>query len=337
MRYSNIGPSGTFILSLLVVLIAAARPAWSEQPPKRRLALLHPAIPAALITDDSFWRAFFADLRRLGYAEGENLIVDRYSAEGRHERYADLAREIVTSRPDVIVTVSTKVIIALLAATRTIPVVANMLEDPIKAGLVTSLARPGINLTGVSRDAGVEIWGKRLQILKEAIPSASTVAFLGFPDRWEGPAGQVLRNASSRLGISLVGAVLREGTPAEIERVFAEMVRQRPDAVLITGEGDQYAHRQLIVGLAEKYRVPAMYATGDYVERGGLMGYVANDAEAHTRLADDVHQIFTGAKLGEIPIYQTTKFDFVINLKTAEALDLPIPEILLFQADKVIR
>jgi putative ABC transport system substrate-binding protein len=276
MRYSTIGLSGTLIMSLQVVQNAAAPPARSVQPAKAPLALLHPAIPAALITDDSFWRAFFADLRRLGYAEGENLIVDRYSAEGHHERYADLAREIVTSRPDVIVTVSTKVIIALLAATRTIPVVANMLEDPIKAGLVTSLARPGINLTGVSRDAGVEIWGKRLQILKEAIPSASTVAFLGFPERWEGPAGQVLRNTSSRLGISLVGAVLREGTPAEIERVFAEMARQRPDAVLITGEGDQYAHRQLIVGLAEKYRLPAMYATGDYVERGSNSRFAPN-------------------------------------------------------------
>jgi putative ABC transport system substrate-binding protein len=203
-----------FLVGLLIA--AAPQAAWSQQPSKRRLALFHPAIPAVLITDDSFWRAFFADLRRLGYTEGDNLIVDRYSAEGHHERYADLAQEIVTSRPDVIVTVSTKVIIALLTATRTIPVVANMLEDPIKAGLVLSLARPGINLTGVSRDAGVEIWGKRLQMLKEAIPSASTVAFLGFPERWEGPAGLVLRDASSQLGISLIGMVLKDGTPRRL-------------------------------------------------------------------------------------------------------------------------
>jgi putative tryptophan/tyrosine transport system substrate-binding protein len=137
-----------------VLTAAAAGPAWAQQPATHRLAILHPAIPAALITEDSFWRAFFVDPRRLGYTEGENLIVDRYSAEGHHERYADLAREIVTSHPDVIVTVSIKVVIALLAATDTIPIVANMLEDPMKAGLVSSLARPGVNLTGVSRDAG---------------------------------------------------------------------------------------------------------------------------------------------------------------------------------------
>ena len=125
--------------------------------------------------------------------------------------------------------------------------------------------------------------------------------------------------------------------PAEIERAFAAMAGQRPDGVLITGEGDQYAHRQLIVDLAEKTRLPAMYATGDYVERGGLMGYVADDAEARNRLVDDVYQIFNGAKLGDIPIYQTTKFDFIINLKTAEALGLTLPPSLIARADEVIQ
>ena len=140
-----------FTVGLLIAAIGS--PAWAQQPAKHRLAILHPAIPASLITEDTFWRAFFADLRRLGYVEGQNLIIDRYSAEGHHERYPDLAREIVASHPDVIVTVSTRILMALKAATSTIPVVANMLEDPVKAGLVTSLARPG-NLTGVSRDAG---------------------------------------------------------------------------------------------------------------------------------------------------------------------------------------
>ena len=322
-----------FTVGLLVA--AAAGPAWAQQVAKRRLAILHPAIPAAQITEDIFWRGFFADLRRSGYLEGENLIVDRYSAEGHHERYPDLARKIVASHPDVIVTVSTRAVIALKAATDIIPVVALMLEDPLKAGLVASLARPG-NLTGVSRDAGVEIWGKRLQILKEAIPSATTVALLGFRELWEGPAGQVLRDASRQLGISLIAMLLPAGTPAEIERVFAAMRQQRPDAVLVTGEGDQYAHRQLIVELAEKSRLPVMYATGDYVERGGLMGYVADDAEARKRMVDDVRQIFGGAKLGDIPIYQNAKFDFVINMKTANVLGLTIPPLLLARADTVI-
>jgi hypothetical protein len=130
--------------------------------------------------------------------------------------------------------------------------------------------------------------------------------------------------------------VLPEGTTAEIERVVGTMAEERPDAVLVTGEGDQYAHRQLIVELAGKTRLPALYATGDYVERGGLMGYVADDAEARRILVDDVHQIFTGVKPGDIPIYQNAKFDLVINLKTAKALGLTLPATILARADEVI-
>src|SRR5882762_11747862 len=157
------------------VVLAAATPAsWAQQratPP--RIAIFHPAIPANLLTETgggTAWRAFFGELRRLGYIEGENLIIERYSAEGHHDRYADLAREIVSRNPDVIVTGTNPVVIAFKAATNTIPVVAFML-DPLHAGLLTSLRRPGGNLTGITLDAGIENWGKRLQILKEAIPS----------------------------------------------------------------------------------------------------------------------------------------------------------------------
>jgi ABC transporter substrate binding protein len=146
----------------------------------------------------------------LGYVEGKNLIIERYSAEGHHERYADMAREIVTRNPDVIVTGTNPVVIAFMAATSTIPVVAFML-DPLKAGLVTSLARPGGNLTGITLDAGIEIWGKRLQMLKEAIPSMAKVAFLGMRDGWEGSSGQVLREVGDRLGISLAFMLPQQG------------------------------------------------------------------------------------------------------------------------------
>ena len=284
-----------------LLLTTAAQPAVAQQSTTtHRVAIFHPAIPAARIPEDNFWQPFLADLRGLNDIGGENLLVERYSAEGHHERYADLAKEIVHSNPDVIVTVSIAAVIALTAETKTIPVVASMLEDPLKAGLVTSLARPGSNLTGVSLDAGVEIWGKRLQLLKEAIPSASTVAFLGARQSWEGAAGHVLRGAGARLGISLIPMLLQEGTPSEIERVFALMGQERPDAVLVSGEGDQYAHRQLIVDLAEKYRLAAMYAIGDYAERGGLIAYVADLAELRRRLVDDVRQILKGAKAGDI-------------------------------------
>jgi putative ABC transport system substrate-binding protein len=154
---------------------------------QRRIAIFHPAIPATLITETgggTAWRAFFAELLRLGYVEGENLIIERYSAEGHHERYAGMAKEIVARNPDLIVTGTNPVVIAFRAATSTIPIVAFML-DPLKAGLVTSLARPGGNLTGITLDAGIEVWGKRLEMLKEAVPSTAKAAFLGMRDGWD--------------------------------------------------------------------------------------------------------------------------------------------------------
>src|ERR1700726_420065 len=305
---------------------------------QRRIAIFHPAIPTTLLTETgggTAWRAFFAELRRLGYVEGQNLIIERYSAEGHHERYADLAREIVTRNPDLIVTGTNPVVIAFTAATRTIPVVAFML-DPLKAGLVTSLARPGGNLTGITLDAGIEIWGKRLQMLKEAIPSTTTAAFLGMRDGWEGSSGEVLRAAGAELGISLVFMLPQKGNSSEIERVFAVMEQQRPDAVLVSGEGDLYAHRQLIAELAEKNRLPTMCPYRDYVEAGALIGYAVDLAELLRRMADDVHQILKGAKPGEIPIYQPIKFELLINLKTAKALGLTLPHALLARADEVI-
>src|SRR6266550_6301742 len=190
-----------------VLLAAVPRSARAQQrATQHRIAIFHPAIPTTLLTETgggSAWRAFFAELRRLGYVEGQNLIIERYSAEGHHERYADLAREIVTRRPDVIVTGTNPVVIAFKAATSTIPVVAFML-DPLHAGLVTSLSRPGGNLTGITLDAGIEVWGKRLEILKEAFPSTAKAAFLGMRDGWEGSFGEFLRDAGGQLGISLI-------------------------------------------------------------------------------------------------------------------------------------
>src|SRR5215467_5751213 len=311
----------------------------AQQPAtKRRIAIFHPAIPTRLLTETgggSAWRAFFGELRRLGYVEGENLIIERYSAEGHHERYADLVREIVTRNPDVIVTGTNPVVTAFKTATSTIPVVAFMI-DPLQPGLVASLARPGGNLTGITLDAGIEIWGKRLAILKEAIPSIAKAAFLGMREGWEGTSGQVLRDAGGRLGISLTFMLPQKGTPSEIERVFAEIEKQRPDAVLVSGEGDLYANRVLIAELAEKTRLPTICPYRDYVEAGALMGYAVDLAELLRRMADDVHQILKGAKPGNIPIYQPTKFQLLINLKTAKALGLTLPPALLARADQVI-
>src|SRR3979409_1477626 len=166
--------------------------AWAQQrATQHRIAIFHPAIPTALITETgggSAWRAFFAELRRLGYIEGQNLIIERSSAEGHHERYADLAREIVARNPDLIVTGTNPVVLAFKAATSAIPLVAFM-TDPLKAGLVASLAPPGGTLTGITLDACIEIWGKRLELLKEAVPSTTRVAFLAMREGWEGSFG----------------------------------------------------------------------------------------------------------------------------------------------------
>ena len=202
-----------------ITFVGGAAVAWplkarAQQPAtQHRIAIFHPAIPTTLLTETgggSAWRAFFGELRRLGYVEGGNLIIERYSAEGHHERYADIAREIVIRNPDVIVTGTNPVVTAFNAATSTIPVVAFML-DPLHAGLVTSLSRPGGNITGITLDAGIEVWGKRLEILKEAIPSTAKAAFLGMRGGWEGSSGQVLRDAASRLGISLLFTLPGEG------------------------------------------------------------------------------------------------------------------------------
>ena len=210
-------------------MLLAAVP-WSARAQQRatqhRIAIFHPAIPTTLLTETgggTAWRAFFSELRRLGYVEGENLIIERYSAEGHH-----------------------------------------------------------------------------------------------------------------RLGISLTSMLPQQGTPSEIERVFAEMGQQRPDAVLVSGEGDLYAHRLLIAELAQKNRLPAICPYRDYVDAGVLMGYTVDLAELLRRMADDVHKILHGAKPGDIPIYQATKFQLLINLKTARGLGLTLPPALLARADEII-
>ncbi|MBR0825235.1 ABC transporter substrate-binding protein [Bradyrhizobium manausense] len=322
----------------MLLLAAAIRPALAQQRAIPRIAIFHPAIPTTLLTETgggTAWRAFFGELRRLGYVEGQSLIVERYSAEGHHERYADIARAVVDSNPDLIVTGTNPVVLAFKAITSRTPIVAFMI-DPLKAALVASLARPGGNLTGITLDAGIEIWGKRLELLKEAVPSTSRTAFLGMREGWEGSFGQAIRDVASRLGISLISMLPSAGTTSEIERVFAEMAEQRPDAVLITGEGDLYANRQLISELAYKYRMPTMCPYRDYVDAGGLMAYTVDLAELLKHMARDVQRILTGTKPGDIPIYQPTKFELLINLRTARTIGLSLPANLLSRADEMI-
>ena len=322
-----------------VLMVAAMLPARAQpRTTPRRIAIFHPAIPVASLTETgggSAWRAFFGELRRLGYVEGQNLLIERYSAEGHHERYADIARKIVDSNPDLIVTGPNPAVLAFKALDSTVPVVAFMI-DPLKGRLIESLARPGGNLTGITLDAGIELWGKRLELLKEAVPSIASVAFLSMREGWEGSFEQAMRDNASRIGISLISMLPGAGTPSEIERVFAEMAGQRPDAVLISGEGDLYANWKLIAELARKYRLPTMSPYRDYVDAGGLMAYRVDLAELLKHMARDVHQILGGARAGDIPVYQPTKFELMINLKTAKEFGLTLPAALLSRADELL-
>jgi putative ABC transport system substrate-binding protein len=327
-----------FFKSIAMPMLCLPYATRAQQHNIPRIALFHPAIPTTLLTEaggGTAWRAFFAELRRLGYVEGQNLLIERYSAEGHHERYADIAREIVGSNPDLIVTGTNPVVLAFKAITSKVPVVAFMI-DPLKAGLVESLARPGGNLTGITLDPGIEIWGKRLELLKEALPSTTRTAFLSMREGWEGSFGQAMRDVAGRLGITLLSMLPNGGTTAEIERVFAEMAGQRPDSILITGEGDLYANRQLIAELAQKYRMPTMCPYRDYVDAGGLIAYTVDLAELLRRMARDVQQILKGGRPGDIPIYQPTKFALLINQRTAKALDLVLPPALLSRTDEMI-
>ena len=320
-----------------LLLTAAVRAARAQQPAKQhRIAIVVAAGPIAGISDRGVrvWQACFAELRRLGDVEGQNLAVDRYSGRGRPESYADLAREVVNSSPDVIITGGTAIAHAARAATATVPIVWVGGDDPIQAGLAMSLARPGHNLTGVHIFAGNEIWGKSLQILKETVPSASKVAFL--TTRTVVEDGEQLREASRRLEISLIPMLLEEANPAQIQDAFAAPAQGRPDAIVVSATGELLPYRQLIVELVEKSGLPAMYAWREYVEAGGLMAYASDVGELSRRMAEDVHEILNGAKPGDIPIYRPTKYELVINLKAASALGLTLPAALLALADEVI-
>jgi putative ABC transport system substrate-binding protein len=323
-----------FTIGLL--LTAATQSMWAQEPAKqRRIAIVIGAGPAARINDpeNRFYRSIFEELRQLGDVEGQNLTVERYSGDGRYEGYPDLAREVVGRNPDVIVAVTDAVARALRAATGTIPIVW-IGGDPVQAGLATSLARPDGNVTGVTVNAGDEIWGKRLQILKEAVPAASRVVYL--TTRASVGDEQLFREAGRRLQTSIIRIPVEESTPSEVRRAFAELGQDRPDAIIVSSTSDLFAHLRLIIELVEKSRLPAMYAWRAYVEMGGLMAYTADQVEHGRRIADDVHEILNGAKPGDIPIYQPTKFEFVINLKVAKALGLTLPPALLATADDII-
>jgi len=327
-----------FLCVLSGAAIAFPFGAHAQQAQKQhRIAFVHSGIPADLLTEAAgpFWvRRFYQTLRQLGDTEPGNLVVERYSAEGRSDRFAALAATVVGRNPDVIVANSNSLVKTFTMATATIPIVS-ITADPIAVGLVTSLAHPGGNLTGVSIDAGFEIVSKRLQILKEALPRATKVAYL-LSNAGDERMMSSYREAGQQLGMALTNNVLAEVNDAQLRRAFAEMAQQQFDAALVDEGGSFLALRALIVELAEKHRLPMIYPYRDYVDLGGLITYAPDLGELAQRLANDVHQILNGAKAGDIPFYQPSKFQLLINLKAARMLDLNVPSSLLLRADEVI-
>ena len=319
-----------------IAAAASALPrAVGAQQTIHRLAFVHSGIPADKLTESAgpYWvRRVYQTLRELGHVEGRNLIVERYSAEGRSERFASLAAEVTGRNPDVVIVNSDGLAKAFAAATSTIPLVV-IVGDLIANGLLTNLAHPGNNLTGVSIDAGMEINGKRLQIIKEAMPKAAKVAAL---------LSGVLtttspyREAARQLGIEVITNQLSEVNEQRLRRAFAEIAQQQMDAAIIDEGGSFLAQRALMVELEEKHRLPVVFPYRDYVELGGLMAYGPDLGELAQRMADDVHQILNGKKAGDIPFYQPNKFQLIINLKTARSLGVEVPSSLLARADEVI-
>ena len=326
---------------LIATAMAVAAPleAAAQQPRKqRRLAFVHSGIPADKLTATAgpFWvRRFFETLERLGHSEGANLIVERYSAEGHSDRFAALVAEVVSRKPDVIVSNLNALIKTFLGATATLPIVG-ITSDPVVSGLIASLARPGGNLTGVSVEAGPEISAKRLQIMKEAMPSAAKIVYLISNSRPDAVDGNSYRVAARGLGIALTESFLEQVDEAQLRRSFAEMAEQRTDAILLDGSGSFLAFRALIVELAAKTRIPALYPYRDFIEQGGLMAFAPDLGELAERMASDVHQIFDGAKAADIPFYLPNKFQLLINLKTAKAIGIELPPALIARADEVI-
>ena len=276
-----------------------------------------------------------APLRELGYEEGRNLEVDYKFAEGKEDRLAGLARDLVAGKPDLIIAISNPEILAAKRATTTIPIIMVYALAPVESGLIASLARPGGNITGMSVEE-VEISGKKLELLRDAVPRIARVVILWNPER---PGMEAYRPAAERaakaMGIRLTELSARN--LEEIEHAFTVIAQDRPDALMVASWGAFFTHRARIIEFAARQRLPAMYSGGRYyAAEGGLMSYSFDSRGFPQRIAAMADHILKGAKPADIPVEQPTQFEIVINLKTAKALGLAIPQSVLLRATEVI-
>jgi len=292
-------------------------------------------IPRIGIIDDSpIWNAFRHGLRDLGYLEGGNIAFDYAYGDGVPERLAEAAAALVRRPVDVIATYATPASFAAKRATTTIPIVMISIGDPVGVGLVPSLARPGGNITG-NTILGPDVGAKRLQIFKEAIPTITRVAFLWNPEN----ASNVLQfrevqAAAPALGVTVISVSV--SPRIEFETAFAAMMKERPDAFAISGDPFHQTHIAWIMDFMSKNRLPAVYQLSENVRAGGLMSYGASQPDLFRRAAGYVHKILQGTKPADLPVEQPVKFELAVNLKTAKAIGLTIPDSFLLLADEVI-
>jgi len=276
-------------------------------------------------------------LRDLGYLEGKNIVIEYRYAEGKLDRLPDLAAELVRIQVDIIVAAFDSGARAAKSATRTIPIVMSGVGiDPVETGLVKSFARPGANITGVT-NLGVETAGKRLELLKEAVPKISRVAVLYDPTNRGNMAevNEVLPAASRALELTLQSWEVR-GTDG-FDKAFAALTKERPNGLFLAGGPLMQSNEKRTIGFALKSRLPSVYNTREAIEAGGLMSYGADRVATNRRTAYFVDKILKGSKPADLPVERPTKFEFVINLKTAKQIGLTIPQSVLFRADKVIK
>jgi len=321
-------------LTAAVVSGAAGQPSGKT----RRLAIFSPSESAALMKADSanrYYRALFDELRRLGYVEGQNLVVERYGRERSAGDAGALATEVIRSNPDVVYVVGPGALL-FKAPKATLPVVA-LSGDPVAAGLASSLVHPGGNITGVSVDTGPSLYGKRIELLRDLRPGIAKIAYLGLRVAWEGLVAAPLRAACDTAGLSLVPSLLElPSTDADYRLAMAAVLREAVDAIIVEANPDTVANRDTIVGLIAEARLPAMYALPEFVEIGGLIAYAFDLVELNRQAARDIDAILRGTRPGDIPYYQASRFKLTVNLKTARALGLTVPANLLAEADEVI-
>jgi putative ABC transport system substrate-binding protein len=323
-----------FISALAGGLLAGPRIADAQQAAKvYRVGYL---TAGSVTANPRVLEAFRQGLRELGWVEGQNLVIEYRSAEGRFDRLPELAAELVRLKVDVIVAAPTPGALAAKKATATVPIVGVSLTEPVGVGLIASLARPGGNVTGVAYSVGTDIFGKDLALLKEVVPKVRRVAVLSNPD---GPVQPLtisnVKAAARSLGLEL--QLVEARGPGDFDRAFAAMAKERVGALFVVTDPVFIPHRARLVSLAAKSRLPSIFTQRADVEAGGLLSYGPSFADMYRRAAAYVDKILKGARPADLPVEQPTKFELVINLKTAKALGLTIPPSLLQRADEVIQ